>query len=185
MFNAFHLIQPSNITEYHLARQTIISSEQNEKQSVDYENNIFIHFTFCTSMLRFPNQFSSLWHKYFASSPIQDLNPILGPRNVNNLQLDLISKRIKFLDFQYPVWLVTLDTSFNLLKLSTLSKFDFFYFFNFFVMQRPVSCFEFSNKHETRRRFQNHLYYSFLYYLLIYCWKARVGISRLVFIWRE
>jgi hypothetical protein len=44
-------------------------------------------------MRTFPTRFYALWQKYFGESPINDINPIVGTRNVNNLQRRLIHIR--------------------------------------------------------------------------------------------
>lgn len=72
---------------YQQHRSTIIATPIEEKIEVDYEKNLFIHFTYCSSMRTFPIRFHTLWNNYFSNSPINDLNPILGTRNLNNLQL--------------------------------------------------------------------------------------------------
>jgi hypothetical protein len=54
---------------------------------------IFIHFTYCLNMRQFPNRFHALWNKYFGESPIADVIPILGIKNVNSLQQRLVHAR--------------------------------------------------------------------------------------------
>ncbi|CAF1374481.1 unnamed protein product [Rotaria magnacalcarata] len=90
MFKKFDVPEPIHSHEYEKIRSTIISRQYQSKQPIDYENNIFIHFTFCSSMRQFPKEFHNLWQKYFNSSPITDIQPILGTRNVQNLQQELV-----------------------------------------------------------------------------------------------
>ena len=78
-----------SIHNYNNVRQQVISSLQKEKVDTNYETNLFIHFTYCLSMRTFPVHFLSLWRKYFIQSPINDIAPVLGTRNVQNLQLKL------------------------------------------------------------------------------------------------
>jgi hypothetical protein len=73
-----------NYSQYRLQ---VILTPQQEKASVDYERNLFVHFTYCRNMRTFPIRFNALWDKYFAHSPINDINPVLGTRNAENLQL--------------------------------------------------------------------------------------------------
>ena len=93
------VLKKFNISEYITAqnyktiRLTIISSPQKETQTVDYETKLFIHFTYCTSMRTFPKRFHTLWNKYFSNSPINDIIPILGTRNTNDLQLQLANSK--------------------------------------------------------------------------------------------
>ncbi|CAF1388395.1 unnamed protein product [Rotaria sordida] len=84
------IIQPltdNNYTEY---RQRVIDSPIKEKVPVDYGKTIFVHFTYCSSMRIFPRKFHTLWNKYFCESPINEVLPVLGTRNVKNLQRQLI-----------------------------------------------------------------------------------------------
>lgn len=74
---------------YDRIRQQIINHPSETKSVIDYEKNIFIHFTYCSSMRTFPGRFIALWRKYFENSPISDITPIIGTRNSPNLQLRL------------------------------------------------------------------------------------------------
>jgi len=60
---------------------------------IDYDKNIFVHLTYCSSMRKFPRLFHNLWRKYFAESPIAEVTPILDTRSVNNLQRRLVHTR--------------------------------------------------------------------------------------------
>lgn len=90
VFKKLNSYQPHNAQHYDKVRQVVILQTSTEKEAIDYENNIFIHFTFCSSMKDFPRQFQNLWQKYFNNSPISDIRPILGTRNVGNLQQQLV-----------------------------------------------------------------------------------------------
>ena len=83
-FNIQNDLTAENYQQYRLQ---IIMTPSEDKIKVDYEKNLFVHFTYCSSMRTFPTRFHMLWNKYFSNSPINDLNPILGTRNLNNLQL--------------------------------------------------------------------------------------------------
>ena len=78
-----------SIQNYNLVRQRVIFSHQKEKTTVDYETNLFVHFTYCSHMRTFPTRFMALWKKYFIHSPINDVTTVLGTRNTHNLQLRL------------------------------------------------------------------------------------------------
>lgn len=86
----FHTKELLTIQNYDRIREQVISSQYETRLPVDYERNLFIHFTYCSSMRTFPIRFMTLWKKYFTNSPISDITPILGTRNVDNLQLRLI-----------------------------------------------------------------------------------------------
>ncbi|CAF4036137.1 unnamed protein product, partial [Rotaria sordida] len=60
-----------------------------EKIPVDYGKTMFVHFTYCSSMKTFPKKFHTLWNRYFGESPINEVLPVLGTRNVKNLQRQL------------------------------------------------------------------------------------------------
>ncbi|CAF1345140.1 unnamed protein product [Rotaria sordida] len=82
-------IQALTCFNYVNYRQEVIDSPIKEVVPVDYGKTIFIHFTYCSSMKTFPRKFHTLWNKYFGESPINDVLPILGTRNVKNLQRQL------------------------------------------------------------------------------------------------
>ena len=44
-------------------------------------------------MKTFPRNFHTLWNKYFEQSPINEVTPILGTRNVKNLPRQLVRTR--------------------------------------------------------------------------------------------
>ncbi|CAF2033850.1 unnamed protein product [Rotaria magnacalcarata] len=82
--------QPLAFKNYKNYRQKIIDFPVKEKVPVDYGKTMFVHFTFCSSMRTFPGKFHVLWNKYFGESPINEVVPIFGTRNVKNLQRRLI-----------------------------------------------------------------------------------------------
>lgn len=90
-FKVDQSIEPKN---YKIIRKEIINIEENENQQenvpINYGNTMFVHFTYCSNMKTFPSKFHSLWQRYFNQSPINDLIPALGVRNVDNLQRRLV-----------------------------------------------------------------------------------------------
>ncbi|CAF3917583.1 unnamed protein product [Rotaria sordida] len=86
-------IQSLTCNNYVNCRQEVIDSPIKEKIPVDYEKTMFVHFTYCSSMRTFPIKFQALWNKYFGESPINDVLPALGTRNVKNLQRQLTHTR--------------------------------------------------------------------------------------------
>ncbi|CAF4103023.1 unnamed protein product [Rotaria sordida] len=89
----YKIDQPLNFNNYNLIRQKIIETPIKEKIPVDYGKTMFIHFTYCSSMKTFPKKFHVLWDKYFGESPINEVLPVLGTRNVKNLQRQLTYTR--------------------------------------------------------------------------------------------
>jgi hypothetical protein len=81
-------------------RKKVIDSPLKEKVPVNYGKTMFVHFTYCSSMKTFPGKFHILWNKYFGESPINEVVPILGTRNVKNLQRQLTHTRSMGIDIQ-------------------------------------------------------------------------------------
>ena len=92
VFRKLNITVPVSSQNYETIRSIVVTAPHQERLPVDYENNLFVHFTYCASMKAFPIRFHSLWRKYFSSSPINDITPILGTRNVLNLQRQFNSK---------------------------------------------------------------------------------------------
>jgi hypothetical protein len=93
MLRKFKIEQPLTINNYNILRQQVIDTPSKEKVPTDYSASIFIHFTYCLRMRTFPKKFHALWEKYFGESPINEIIPILGTRNVDNLQRRLVHTR--------------------------------------------------------------------------------------------
>ncbi|CAF1581885.1 unnamed protein product [Rotaria magnacalcarata] len=91
----FKIIQPLTSNNYNKIRQHIIDTHFKQKLPLEYEKHMFIHFTYCKNMKIFPTKFHILWSKYFGLSPINDIKPVLGTRNVDNLQRRLIYTKSK------------------------------------------------------------------------------------------
>ncbi|CAF1048376.1 unnamed protein product [Rotaria sordida] len=87
----FNIDQPLDFNNYNLIRQKVIETPIKDKIPVDYGQIMFVHFTYCLSMKTFPTKFHGLWDKYFGESPINEIAPVLGTRNVKNLQRHLIN----------------------------------------------------------------------------------------------
>ena len=83
------------ITErnYKTIRTKIIDTPKKGKLEINYGKTMFVHFTYCSSMKTFPTKFHILWQKYFGESPISDIQPIIGIRNIKNLQQHMIHTR--------------------------------------------------------------------------------------------
>ncbi|CAF1538052.1 unnamed protein product [Adineta ricciae] len=93
MFGKFNVKQAITSINYQQVREQIINSAVKVKEPIDYGHQMFIHFTYCSSMRSFPKKFHTLWNEYFSESPINDVSPILGTRNVKNLQRRLVETR--------------------------------------------------------------------------------------------
>ena len=86
----FNINESLSTNNYNEIRTKIINAPMKEKNPVNYDKTMFIHFTYCSSMKSFPIMFHKLWNKYFGESPINEIVPVLGTRNVNNLQIQLM-----------------------------------------------------------------------------------------------
>ena len=86
----FNINGPVSLSNYETIRKQIIDTPSKEKATIEYDTQLFVHFTYCSSMRSFPRQFHMLWERYFGESPINGVTPILGTRNVNNLQQQLV-----------------------------------------------------------------------------------------------
>ena len=89
----FHINEPFGMHNYNTLRQKTIDIPYQEKQPLDHRKMVFVHFTYCSNMRSFPIKFHALRQKYFLESPINDLTPLLGTRNVDNLQRRLVYTR--------------------------------------------------------------------------------------------
>jgi hypothetical protein len=93
LLKKFNIHQPLNNNNYNALREKIISSHIQEEIPIDYGKTMFIHFTYCLNMKTFPTKFHTLWNKYFIESPINEIRPVLGTRNANNLQKQLVRNK--------------------------------------------------------------------------------------------
>ena len=82
-----------NAHTYDRIREQIVNLPLKQKTTIEYDKHIFVHFTYCSSMKVFPRRFHELWQQYFGNSPIADVVPVLGTRNVDNLQRQLVHTR--------------------------------------------------------------------------------------------
>lgn len=82
-----NVLNPISAQNYSTIQLQITQTEfPRERTTIDHVSNLFIHFTYCCSMRTLPSRFRTLWHKYFADSPIRDIKPIVSTRNASNLQ---------------------------------------------------------------------------------------------------
>ncbi|CAF3810183.1 unnamed protein product [Rotaria sordida] len=81
----YSIDEPLNMINYDEYRQNVLDSPSKEHVRIDYDKVMLIHFTYCLSMKAFPLKFHTLWSKYFGESPINEIIPVLGTRNVKNL----------------------------------------------------------------------------------------------------
>jgi hypothetical protein len=85
LLGKYNINQSLTNQNYHTIREKIIHTPVKERIKFDYGKTMFVHFTYCSNMRIFPSKFHALWDKYFIESPINEIKPILGTRNVKNL----------------------------------------------------------------------------------------------------
>ncbi|CAF1516179.1 unnamed protein product, partial [Adineta ricciae] len=95
VLSKFEINDQLSIRNYERLRDQLIQSSHpsRDRTPFDHEKMMFIHFTYCTNMKSFPMKFHNLWHKYFGDSPINEITPILGTKNADNLHKRLVHTR--------------------------------------------------------------------------------------------
>ncbi|CAF1457842.1 unnamed protein product, partial [Rotaria sordida] len=88
----FNIDQPLTTINYDKYRQNVLDSPYIKPIGIDYDKVMFIHFTYCSSMKGFPLKFHTIWNKYFGESPINEIRPILGTRNLKEKRQELANK---------------------------------------------------------------------------------------------
>ena len=93
VLSKFNINKSLSTYNYDTIRTKIVNTPMKEKIVKDYDKTMFVHFTYCSSMKSFPKQFHKMWNQYFGESPINEIVPVLGTRNANNLQRQLMHIR--------------------------------------------------------------------------------------------
>ncbi|CAM4830594.1 unnamed protein product [Rotaria magnacalcarata] len=94
------VLKKCNITQlltsnnYNTIRKNIIYNIiEEEKIPTDHYRTMFIHFTYCLNIRTLPKKFHTLWNKYFSESLINEIISVIGTRNVQNLQKQLVKNK--------------------------------------------------------------------------------------------
>ncbi|CAF4166889.1 unnamed protein product [Rotaria magnacalcarata] len=93
VFQKYDINQSISNKNYSALREKIVYADKKAKITIDYNKTMFVHFTYYLNMKAFPVKFHTLWNKYFIESPINEIKPVLGTRNVKNLQQQLIRNK--------------------------------------------------------------------------------------------
>jgi hypothetical protein len=90
----FQCKQP-NLKNYCRVRRSVLDNTRQNLTlaKLDFEANIFFHFSFCKGMKDFSARFHRLWHECFMDTGISGIKPIVGTRNLQNLQEYLVRKK--------------------------------------------------------------------------------------------
>ena len=86
----FGINEPLALSNYKNLRKQIIDKPRKDRALVEYEKHLLVHFSYCSSMRTFPRQCHTLRNRYLSESPINEVAPILGTRNVQNIQQQLV-----------------------------------------------------------------------------------------------
>ncbi|CAF3035017.1 unnamed protein product, partial [Rotaria sp. Silwood2] len=90
----FNITQPLTNNNYNMIRKNIIHDTiKEEKIPTDHYRTMFIHFTYCLNIRTLPTKFHALWNEYFSESPINEIIPVIGTRNVQNFQKQLMKNK--------------------------------------------------------------------------------------------
>ena len=93
VLDKFNINEPLSTNNYDNVRIKIIDAPMKEKKLINYGNTMLVHFIYYSNMKNFPKKLHELWNKYFGQSPINEVTPVLGTRNANNLQRQLTHTR--------------------------------------------------------------------------------------------
>ncbi|CAF4937665.1 unnamed protein product, partial [Rotaria socialis] len=69
------------------------SLNKEEKLPTDHYRAMFIHFSYCLNIRTLPTKSHTLWNEYFSESPINEIIPVIGTQNVQNLQKQLVENK--------------------------------------------------------------------------------------------
>lgn len=64
-----------------------------EKQKIDFNKDILVHFTYTPSLAQFGAKFHSLWKEIFEDTPLSDISVIFAHRLTDNLKNILVHKK--------------------------------------------------------------------------------------------
>ncbi|CAF2120461.1 unnamed protein product [Rotaria magnacalcarata] len=70
-----------------------LKAQAEAKIPTGHYRTMFIHFTYCLNIRTLPKKLHTLWNKYFSESPINEIIPVIGTRNVQNLQKQLVKNK--------------------------------------------------------------------------------------------
>lgn len=76
-------------------RETVLDIQWNkkEKQKINFNKDILLHFSYTPSLARFGAKFHSLWKEIFEETPLSDISIIFAHRLTDNLKKILVHKK--------------------------------------------------------------------------------------------
>jgi hypothetical protein len=70
-----------------------IGWSKKDKQEINFNKDILLHFTYTPSLVRFRARFHSLWQEIFEETPLSDISVIFAHRLTDNLKNILVHKK--------------------------------------------------------------------------------------------
>ena len=70
-----------------------IGWNKKDKQKINFNKDILVHFTYTPSLARFGARFHSLWQEIFEETPLSDISVIFAHRLTDNLKNILVHKK--------------------------------------------------------------------------------------------
>jgi hypothetical protein len=76
-------------------REKVLDPQWNkiEKQRIDFNKDILVHFSYTPSLAQFGAKFHSLWKEIFEETPLNDISVIFAHRLTDNLKKILVHKK--------------------------------------------------------------------------------------------
>lgn len=84
------------LSEQHsLFRDKVLDPQWNkkEKQEINFNRDILLHFTYTPSLARFGSKFHQIWQEIFEETPLKDISVIFAHRLTDNLKNILVHKK--------------------------------------------------------------------------------------------
>ena len=67
--------------------------DKKEKQKINFNKDILVHFTYTPSLARFGARFHQIWQEIFEDTPLNDISVIFAHRLTDNLKNILVHKK--------------------------------------------------------------------------------------------
>jgi len=64
-----------------------------EKQGINFNQDIIVHFTYTPNLARFGARFHQIWQEIFEDTPLNDIPVIFAHRLTDNLKTILVHKK--------------------------------------------------------------------------------------------
>ena len=68
-------------------------NKKKEKQGIDFNRDILLHFTYTPSLAQFGSKFHQIWQEIFEDTPLNDISVVFAHRLTDNLKNILVHKK--------------------------------------------------------------------------------------------